>query len=1022
MAAGFYHTLILSVNSDASSSQGWDEGFMLPFVPTKTSSLFGTSGTGGLSNHNLLEEASHSHNDLRSVLLNGGAANRESTVLAVNSFVKDAAIFAGTNQTTQQASMRQKSTTKLSHESKSKISTRDLLIFLTNHIETLVSVDTQINDLSSMDLASGKAFDEALSSLRGVFSCIVTMLEISRRTIEDSPQSNSKLPISQDDALNFFHKMIRIVSLLLKRQKKVIAKCIDKLLQSNCKDVFDSDSLSDLSLSTLLEMQEADSSEHKSVSFFMMKNLGLCQQSHTPKRTPTDEGDEYTKFYSVISKLRFTLLSTYLSMRVDDDRRSKYVEVLTDIGTILSKFGKVFFPNPELFARYFEALQRNVVAFAKPVKSVPLETSRSFHTLNLRLLSLSSSVFRSSEEVVRIFQRSKLHGLHLFRTLLSLYNHFSIQTLERKIQQQTGNLAGVSTGAAIVSAVPAVNTDVRRLMSLLEHCITNFVKCAVPIIFASSLSVPQEDISDVAGSDSLSTSMKQHLFGVEILKEVLYDAVAVIDFLLLPQQPLSEDIMNQVRYGTVMPSILPSILIFGMSFTKYGCIIMDIIPNMRNLIKKLQLFGKSDIVNSTSPTKGSVAISEKNKLPTSFTGSKDDDVVNDGLFDEMQIGNGKKDVMQISWWFRLLKLSANFAANMASRLVFLPQKRIQLSISMKNHSINSIDNNHLHENDLVAHRLWNFLSLGRNCADVIEQSMKAYFLVDKTAEELIVPDTVKQICTIHRDEEKKVDPMYRMLSQSGQGTSSNSIFHEIEEVVVEVIYFLCGYEKSKPSHFMYSAAFKLISRMIKHIHSRRSVLVSGSDGLSWVEILHRICHQVKIFCRVLLQGEARVLSNIPLLLPLKGVFKSDRVYQAWRRAMMIIACLSRWKICVKNKMKDMATSVVDFISVACSTSTKDYSVVDSKFCAGEIHQIFESFTTSNLVAFRYSSGIESVCLLMEEVSSVSMKCDVLCALIPNLKAVSRISIDRKIRKASGIILYMSPIYFNYNLLFLNLQI
>ena len=190
--------------------------------------------------------------------------------------------------------------------------------------------------------------------------------------------------------------------------------------------------------------------------------------------------------------------------------------------------------------------------------------------------------------------------------------------------------------------------------------------------------------------------------------------------------------------------------------------------------------------------------------------------------------------------------------------------------------------------------------------------------------------------------------------------------------------------------------------MIKHVHSKRSVLISNSSELSWVEILLRICRVIKTLCKVLLQGEVKIAVNVPLILPLKSMFiKNTRAYYSLRRAMMVVLCVSRWRNCVKYKMKDIASSVVDFLSSACSTVTNEYTTVDTTICTLSTRQILESLVFSNHTISRYSSGVDSICLLLEDVSSVSLKCDILCALIPNLKAATKRAIDKSYRTSSS---------------------
>lgn len=117
--------------------------------------------------------------------------------------------------------------------------------------------------------------------------------------------------------------------------------------------------------------------------------------------------------------------------------------------------------------------------------------------------------------------------------------------------------------------------------------------------------------------------------------------------------------------------------------------------------------------------------------------------------------------------------------------------------------------------------------------------------------------------------------------------------------------------------------------------------------------------------------------------------------------MMVVLCAARWRACVRNKFKTIASTVIDFISSACSSATKDLSSVDSKACSLSLFQTLRALVVSNYNLQRYSAGVQIIGTLMEEISYVNMRCDVLCALIPAVKQNCRFHFDNPARRISG---------------------
>ena len=78
----------------------------------------------------------------------------------------------------------------------------------------------------------------------------------------------------------------------------------------------------------------------------------------------------------------------------------------------------------------------------------------------------------------------------------------------------------------------------------------------------------------------------------------------------------TNEVLNKLNYGTIFPSILPSILIYGISYARYGCVMLDIMLSIKSLINKLQLLDKLE----SSPLSASVSSVITNSTGISSTG------------------------------------------------------------------------------------------------------------------------------------------------------------------------------------------------------------------------------------------------------------------------------------------------------------------------------------------------------------------------------------------------------------------
>ena len=320
----------------------------------------------------------------------------------------------------------------------------------------------------------------------------------------------------------------------------------------------------------------------------IFKQCGLWENHSIENSNDSDIESKEKSAFEAMNLLRRKLLTVYFTLTPREQHQNpKFQTVVTEIALLFAQSHRILLPTVALVAEFYTVLR----VYTMP----PLTTSVSaFHqSLCVRMMTIFSATYRCSDEVVHMFQESKLDSLVVFRHMLSLYGHFSMHNLVKRIHLTKSTVSGVHQSTSI---------DVRRLISVLEQCISNFIKCAVPIIFAAGA-------LNVRGNSSESLDSTQSLLfqsGVEIVREVLADAMRLVDY-VQSQQSQSEDMLGQLRYGTIMPSILPSLLIYGIAFAKHRCLMLEIVPDVSRLIQKLQLLGRCDTTTGKAAVSGVVA-------------------------------------------------------------------------------------------------------------------------------------------------------------------------------------------------------------------------------------------------------------------------------------------------------------------------------------------------------------------------------------------------------------------------------
>lgn len=1004
VAAGFYHTIVLTA---APGHQSQYSGTPLKATPGKGIAPH----LSGLNVADLVEPVTGSSMGLTNPLLN--AVTGEPLASAVSTILlKDVAHLTGI-KSDQSANF----IVPFAFDRKSRVSCRELLSFLVTHVESLISsASAEYNHCSTSATATAsvsrsgapysffKGAENNIQWVSNLLCCVVSMLELCCATLDDL-SGLANLPLTCEEALLFLPKLIRMTGSLLREYAHVIRCGIEVVLEGRCKGSATGEEEGG-GLDYITDLLHHESKKHSSSpvnppsvstsSLLAMFDKCLMQGEYSTKDSapfPSEIGA-----YKAMVFLRKKLLFIYFTLTPKEQQQNpKFHSIVTDIALCFAQSHSLLLPTPSLIAEFYTLLK----AYTMP--QITTNGITAFQqSLCVRMLTIFSATYRSSDEVVRLFQVSPLDGLMVFRNMLSMYGHFSMHSLVKRFHSTTKAAAtpgGAHAGASI---------DVRRLVTVLEHCISNFVKCSIPIIFAAASPIPAHgdgdaDI-DVTGANTPSTP-RSEIFrsGVEIIKEVLADAVRLVDYVLTQSQQ-SEEMLGQLRYGTIMPSILPSILIYGISFSKYRCLMLEIVPDVSFLMQRLQLIGKTSesmatakvasvgatavVDPSGASTKGGDrrAQEEYSTAPSATAASKDGeegaDHGGDAFSEELTLS--KRDPQQVSWWLRLIKLSNTFIAKMAAALLYTPP-RCQLVLPIDSHPVRAFTKSCRMVNLIAHHNIWRFVGFDNFGKELTARDVSAF--ISQDIERNRASAHVIAICATFREKEKSSDPVYKMLSQSTQSMFSTNLFNLLEESLLEAVMKLNG--SLILSNLRTTQYFKLISRFTKRIHSRRSALVSNSDGLSWVEVLLALNNIVKLFARLVVDGPLKIDHYVGLPLPhRRAEGMSDARLKArrlWRRAIMVVVCATRWKVCWRLRMKQLAMCAIDFITMATSIVTDSFErIPQPAMLTASVCDILRSLSDATKQAERYSLGLHTAQTLLTELSSNALRCDVLTVLTATL--------------------------------------
>ena len=862
-----------------------------------------------------------------------------------------------------------------------KLTIRDLLPYLVKHLSVVINHSCVNSDenlelsisLSDADKNSSnwKRAIRDISWLARQIRSIAVLISISRQYALNSCLFLD-VPLVLEDSLKLIIVMLKSCGILLSKYGTQIAS----LYHIGLKD-------SDEQRNTFETFGEMHANSQK-----ILSAEDMMEQVHrSPSKMFKDDSCTPDIVGSLIrdslDQLRDELICTYLflSLDINNDDSSMNIGIVrgkeyghqvasTTLNILVQHFDQLF-PSSTIQCQFIVILgQAITIASDANIPSARSNFNGDLpdHSRCLHLFGRICDRYQGPKAAVKTFESPK-DGLMILEYMILVYSDFSMSCLQsRLLSRQQANDTGRSS-----------EIEYNKTVRSLEHCISNFMKCAAPLIYTYT--------SENEGEAAL----LKH--GLKILKSIFSCSEIVLEFLL--KRNLPDDLLSVFRYGTMLSSILPSMLVFSISFTNPTNCTQDLLPCIKRLIAKLQLLGKIDTNNSFSPD-----------LPTST------DVAAGGSSEGVHAKKDSSTALQ-TWWLRLLKLAVIFHAKIDAMLICSSanlsseNKSESMSYETKANILAGKNKNKLAINGIVNHSIWNHFT----CPAAIDSFINRTYVKTTT-----IRQSVRDVTNDLRQREMITDHTYRLLYNSSRSSKTISIVESIEQMLLDLVIHidgtsliefwpsvfgssqlerpasanrLHGKQGNKRLYRMWSS----VVRWTKLIHSKRSQLCEKS-GVKWVDILKTI-HEIVSKCReLLLTSQVLVQYTIsPLVLHHKNQ-RSSKAWAAFRRCSMIIICLIRWRACRRANVRLVGATIVDFVSTAVDHVTSSYTSVDPELTAERWNCIVRELNIGNIRLRRFVRAIQDINSLLRDVTHTTMQTDVLIILSVALRESRSIYFER----------------------------
>jgi hypothetical protein len=853
----------------------------------------------------------------------------------------------------------------LSFDQLSSISCRELLAVLIRYLS--------IFDQKELSVVALDNRNAVVSGLQSILSLFFLLWEI----VRDSNLFQINLPISVMDAQYLLRRLLPSLSGFLQLNKRTILEMLEEEQSGGSEDDenFIVDSFDEAR--ALNEVSTLSSSVGQILRIRkMVEEIFISSDSMSSPCVTTSRSRALSKN---MRRFRIVLLQIYFDSKIvqySDSNNDGFINIA--ISDMLLAHHEVFFYHPVSFLSLVKYLRKYLFETDGGLSSLPSTSSmmvgdNRMQSLYLRLLGSVGKVYHNIEETIKTFQKSKKCGLEILQNFLKIYNLYSKYSFERALS---------SSSSSSNSNLNRGGVDTRRVLIVLEQSINTFLKCGVPLILQCS-----------SRSEAQYGLVNPH----RIVLEMLEESENILDITLSQSPLLPDETLTQLRYNTQMPSILPSTFLFCIASAKYSLLQDDhccwrLFPELLSFMTKLQQLTQHEMhnfqaksvsektrnIDSSASSSTALAKRMSNLSEPSSLGQREEEAVSDAFAEELLYI--KKDQNQISWWFRLLKLTLNLVC----RISFSTHRVISVAQS-SSATLSTVP-------DLLRnHHLWSHVHISTN------------YLVEWKDFAITVPPVSQQVielCFSYREKEKSVDNVYKMLALSTQSSLSGLLLRQMEEICFETClsYYYPFALSSFPIHPKYhSKIFHLASSLTKFIHGRRSQLVNGSGG-TWVEILTKlamIMFEVSSMLLSHLLSVSRVLP-FPRLLALSNREKGCGLgKKRWRTALLTVLAVCRWKKAVKHHYSsDITVLVVDFISNCLSYVTNEFTAISSgpssvegenEIARLKIRSLYDILLEENNKHYVISDQLSSAVSLLESVKPLSLKCDIITALMACLR-------------------------------------
>ena len=770
-------------------------------------------------------------------------------------------------------------------EQPTRVSVREILIQIVNQLDDTVKRNQVPRTCSDKEIS-----DRWVCRIIGT---IGTLFELIRTFICDA-EGYVEIPFSLDESFGLLRTLFRVTEVLLKQYRQ--------------------------------ELNMGDDNEDSAVEEEFKKNILLVPtlrlltasdiilEIHAAGNS-NSTGNLKTIKRQILGKLRQELLFIYLLVPDIIESNTNLVtnSLIEDCSKCLTKSFTILYYNASLRANFFCTLGAHLIALdssrldelitvlfsADNMTETRVETVRI-----LRLYTRVSFKYRGNIEVVNLFQTSKKQGLLIFRSLLKVYSHLSLICLNVRVRQSTSITLG----------------EFSRAMGMLEHCNSNFIKCAIPIIFGDS----QESFYDI---------------GLSIVSEIFHGAE--LAFNLISQYPLTTDVLNILRSGTVIPSILPTFLLYSIASADKSPVCRDnVLPFAMSLIEKIKIIGQLENTSISSTEKTQIDNQPSNEHHT--------------------LKN------QASWWAKLSKLLVILCSKLASALILESEK-------------SSFDNSDKVIRNLAIQPIWKYVS-GPN----------------HTTNTIIIDDTsVNALCTEMREKFKTTS--YQFTQQVAKSSGYINIIENIENLILasylnnDKSIFIIGqrFFPSVKDNPYYRKIWSHVSSFIMHINSKKSEILSTSQ-VSWKDFLAVLlasvskCHQV-LTCS---KSYVDVNFNIPTPRNVKS-----KAMQSFRRVILIVVSLNRWKKhLIGNRLTSFANDVVGFYSTVFDTVQNKFIENNNsmeKTTSDVINVISSHLSFGNSFAQSFLRALNVFNLLLDGTDVSSTKVDVLSSIFKTMSKADK---------------------------------